>query len=199
MSPSEKISSREAITFGQFSLFPAARSLEHDGRPVALGSRAIEILSLLLERAGTVVDKKELIARAWPHVTVVESGLKVQVASLRKVLRDGQDGNRYIATVSGRGYSFVAPVERSGKALHAKSEIAGLRSPDEAQPFPSTKESRDEIIRHLSTYVSKYRLIAIREATPGTMGAVAAMDEVVAALESAMRFVSQSQLDKTIA
>src|SRR4029453_17627502 len=106
MSPSEKISSRDVIIFGKFCLSPTARSLERGGAPVAIGSRAIDILSLLLERAGTVVGKKELIARAWPHVTVVESGLKVQIASLRKLLKDGQDGNRYIATVSGRGYIF---------------------------------------------------------------------------------------------
>jgi DNA-binding winged helix-turn-helix (wHTH) protein len=117
MSEFEKHPSSEAIVFGKFSLSPAARLLELDGEPVTIGSRALDILCLLLERAGMVVSKDDLIARAWPHVTVDGGGLKVQIASLRRILGDGQNGARYIATVTGRGYCFVAPAQRRAFAL----------------------------------------------------------------------------------
>ena len=65
---------------------------------------------VLVERAGEVVTKEELFARVWPGLVVEEGNLKTQVALLRKALRDGQAGARYLMTVPGRGYRFVAPV-----------------------------------------------------------------------------------------
>src|SRR6266853_4705550 len=99
-----------AITFGPFRLFAAQRLLLEGEKPVRLGSRAFDILTALVERAGEVVGKEDLIARAWPRTFVEEANLKIQVSALRRVLGDGQGGRRYIATVPGRGYNFVAPV-----------------------------------------------------------------------------------------
>ena len=79
---------------------------------VRLGSRALEILAGLVERPGELVSKDELTARVWSNTVVEESNLKVNVCALRRALGEGQPGGRYIATVSGRGYRFVAPVER---------------------------------------------------------------------------------------
>ena len=67
----------------------------------------------LVERTGDLVSKGELMARVWPDTLVEQCNLKVQVAAVRRTLRDGEKGNRYIATVPGRGYWFVAPVVRS--------------------------------------------------------------------------------------
>ena len=66
-----------------------------------LGGRAFDILAALVERAGKVVSKEELIARAWPTTTVEEASLTIQVSALRRALGDGQGLNRYIATVVG--------------------------------------------------------------------------------------------------
>ena len=66
------------------------------------GSRAFDILAALVERAGQVVGKEELIARAWPQTFVEEANLKIQVSALRRALGDGQGGHRYIVTVPGR-------------------------------------------------------------------------------------------------
>lgn len=99
-----------AIEFGPFCLRPVQRQLERGGHTVKIGSRALEMLTVLVERAGEIVPQSELIARIWPDTAVEESGVRVQLASLRKVLRDGQGGIRYIATVPGRGYCFVEPV-----------------------------------------------------------------------------------------
>ena len=81
--------------------------------PVELGARALDLLVALTSRAGKVVSKRELMAEVWPDVTVEENSLRFHVAGLRKALGDGQDGARYIATLAGRGYCFVAPVLRA--------------------------------------------------------------------------------------
>jgi predicted ATPase/DNA-binding winged helix-turn-helix (wHTH) protein len=102
--------SRNIVTFGPFRLNLAERRLERDGMPVQIGGRAFDILAALLEKPGEVVSKQQLIARVWPNIVVEESSLRVHIGSLRRVIDDGTDGNRYIANVPGRGYSFVGVV-----------------------------------------------------------------------------------------
>ncbi|MCK1500331.1 winged helix-turn-helix domain-containing protein [Bradyrhizobium sp. 188] len=98
------------LRFGPFELNVAERSLSKADRVIPLGGRAYDILVALLENAGEVVPKSELIAKAWPDVTVEEGSLRVHLSALRKTLGDGQFGNKYIANIQGRGYSFIAPV-----------------------------------------------------------------------------------------
>jgi predicted ATPase/DNA-binding winged helix-turn-helix (wHTH) protein len=98
--------------FGPFELNVAERSLRKVDQAIPLGGRAYDILIALLENAGEVVGKAELIARAWPDVTVEEGSLRVHLSALRKALGDGQFGNKYIASIQGQGYSFIAPVAR---------------------------------------------------------------------------------------
>jgi predicted ATPase/DNA-binding winged helix-turn-helix (wHTH) protein len=108
-----KPKSGQEITFGPFCLYPDARILLRSDKPVQLGSRAREMLLLLVERAGEVVKKRELMARVWPDTIVEEGTLRVHIASLRKVLGDGLGGVRYVENVTGFGYRFIAPVTRS--------------------------------------------------------------------------------------
>src|ERR1700747_844336 len=100
------------LKFGPFELSIGERSLRREGVVLPLGSRALDILIYLAERPGEVIAKKELIDHGWPDVNVEEGSLRVHVAAIRKALRDGQCGNRYIANVKGRGYSFVGSVVR---------------------------------------------------------------------------------------
>jgi len=102
------------LTFGPFELSNDQRELRRDGVVLPLGSRALEILIYLAERPGEVIAKKELIEHVWPDVTVEEGSLRVHVAAIRKALGDGKFGNRYIANVQGRGYSFVGTVAGVG-------------------------------------------------------------------------------------
>jgi DNA-binding winged helix-turn-helix (wHTH) protein len=102
--------SGRAFSFGQFQLLPSQRLLLEGTKRVHIGSRAFDILSTLVERAGDVVGKDELIARVWPKVFVDESNLKTQVSALRRALGEARTGRCYIVTIPGRGYSFVAPV-----------------------------------------------------------------------------------------
>jgi DNA-binding winged helix-turn-helix (wHTH) protein len=96
-----------ASAFGPFRLFPAHKLLLEGDAPVRIGSRALDILIALVERAGDLVTKKELLVSAWPTTTVDEANLRVHIAGLRKLLGDGQSGARYIVNVAGRGYRFV--------------------------------------------------------------------------------------------
>src|SRR5215831_12771280 len=84
------------ISFGSFRLFPTQFLLLEGGKPVSLGSRALEILIVLLERPGELVSKEELMSRVWPNVFVEPANLTVHMSALRRTLRDGRDGNRFI-------------------------------------------------------------------------------------------------------
>ena len=79
-------------------------------KPVHLGSRALEILIVLLERPGELITKQELLARVWPNIFVEPANLTVHISALRRTLRDGRDGNRFIINIPGRGYGFVGDV-----------------------------------------------------------------------------------------
>jgi DNA-binding winged helix-turn-helix (wHTH) protein len=98
------------ISFGPFRLLPAQLLLLKGDEPVPLGSRALHILIALLERPGELVTRQELMARVWPNLFVEPANLTVHISALRRRLRDGRDGNRFIINISGRGYCFVAPV-----------------------------------------------------------------------------------------
>jgi DNA-binding winged helix-turn-helix (wHTH) protein len=80
------------LEFGPFKLIPSSRMLLEGDKECRLGSRALEILTVLLERAGETVTKQELLTRAWPGMFVDEANLRVHIAALRKVLGDGQSG-----------------------------------------------------------------------------------------------------------
>jgi predicted ATPase/DNA-binding winged helix-turn-helix (wHTH) protein len=98
--------------FGAFELLSQRQLLFYAGTPVHVGSRALSILTLLVERAGTLVSRDELIAAAWPTTFVDDSNLKVNIAHLRRVLENYDPRQDYIANVPVRGYRFVAPVRR---------------------------------------------------------------------------------------
>jgi adenylate cyclase len=97
--------------FGDFRLDRGKRLLlRHDGAIVPLAAKAYETLSYLLEHAGTVVGKEELIRAVWPDTAVEENNLTQNISLLRRLFGEGRGEHRYIATVPGRGYQLVAPV-----------------------------------------------------------------------------------------
>jgi DNA-binding winged helix-turn-helix (wHTH) protein len=101
------------VSFGPFRLLAAQFLLLEGDKPVPLGSRALEILIALLERAGELVTKKELMDLIWPNVFVEPANLTVHISALRRALRDGRNGNRFIINIPGRGYRFVASIKVS--------------------------------------------------------------------------------------
>lgn len=101
-------------SFGPFTLSPVERLLERDGLPVRLGGRALDLLIALVESAGEIVSKKDLIARVWPNIVVEEGSLRFHMVAIRKALGEGEGGSRYIVNTANKGYTFVAIVECDG-------------------------------------------------------------------------------------
>ncbi|MBV9587694.1 MAG: winged helix-turn-helix domain-containing protein, partial [Alphaproteobacteria bacterium] len=87
--------------------------------PVALGSRALDLLGLLLERQGTLVSKAEIMEAVWPRTIVEDGNLTVQISALRRILDRDRKSGSCIQTVPGRGYRFVAPLARDQNAAHS--------------------------------------------------------------------------------
>ncbi|MGY4480199.1 winged helix-turn-helix domain-containing protein [Bradyrhizobium sp. USDA 3364] len=113
------------LGFGPFELSTRERVLRRDGQVLPLGDRALDILIYLVDRPGEVIAKQELMDHVWPDVTVEEGSLRVHVAAIRKALGDGRFGNRYVANIKGRGYSFVGAVVGLGDGKNG-----GSHSPD---------------------------------------------------------------------
>lgn len=105
---------KRTYCFGEYRFTPCRQLLLNRDSPVPLGSRALDLLHLLVMRAGEVVSKDHLIAHAWPTTLVHESNLKVTVAALRRALGRPEAEPSPIATVPGRGYRFVAPLRIVG-------------------------------------------------------------------------------------
>src|SRR6202012_3064716 len=137
------------ISFGPFRLFAAERRLKKGDETLQLGGRALDTLIALVERAGEVVTQGELISRVWPDVTVEEANLRVHIASLRKALGDGRGGARYIVTLSGRGYCFVAPVTRSAPQHSPSRDAAAFDRLQRLPPKLARMIGRDDTIRGL--------------------------------------------------
>jgi predicted ATPase/DNA-binding winged helix-turn-helix (wHTH) protein len=151
---------REAVSFGPFSLVPNERLLTRDGKPVDLGTRALDIVLALVARPQEVVGKDVLLRAVWPGVTVEESSLRFHIAGLRKVLGDGKDGARYITTLPGRGYCFVAPVARSSD--RGETQAPAARAHETNLPArPIGMLGRDDDVARLSSLLGFVRLVTV--------------------------------------
>src|SRR6516225_86233 len=90
--------------------------------PVTIGSRALDVLSVLVERYGRLVSKEEIMAAVWPGTVVADSNLPIQILALRRVLDHRRAGSS-IQTVAGRGYRFVVPVTRAERKFSEAIEV----------------------------------------------------------------------------
>jgi len=115
----QALPARRSFAFGPFLLKPEQQLLLKREAPVKIGGRALDILTALVEKPGELVDKRTLISRVWPNTYVEETNLKVNVAGLRRALEDDPSLPRFIATVVGRGYRFIAPVRAAGSPAPA--------------------------------------------------------------------------------
>jgi DNA-binding winged helix-turn-helix (wHTH) protein len=149
------------VSFGPFRLFAAERLLKKGDEALQVRARALDTLIALIERAGEVVTQRELISRVWPDVTVEEANLRVNIGSLRKALGDGHEGARYIVTVPGRGYSFVAPVTLSKPQPSPSRAAAFSDRPQRLPPRLTRMIGRDDTIRALSAQLMMWRFVSI--------------------------------------
>jgi DNA-binding winged helix-turn-helix (wHTH) protein len=107
--------------FGPFCLDPVRRRLLRDGEPVPVTPKAFDTLLALVRQSGETLGKDDLMRQVWPGAVVEENNLNQNITALRKSLGDSRHASRYIATIPGLGYRFVAEVEKvpSGEAAQA--------------------------------------------------------------------------------
>lgn len=123
----------DEFRFGPFVLGAANRSLMLNGSVVALGSRAIDILFFLVSEPGRLRSNEEIVSHAWPNTFVDESNLRVHLSAIRKALGDTRSPPSYIANIPGRGYQFIAPVQRTAIPTTSPPEVAsGIYGRDSA-------------------------------------------------------------------
>jgi len=135
--------------FGPFLLMPAQRCLLNGVDEVRLNKRAFDLLVMLVQRAGSVISHDELIAQVWSSTVVEEVNLRVHISSLRSVLREGGEQQRYIDNIPGQGYCFVAPV-----VVYDEQAL-------ELELSPAPLLGRDADIARLATDVPQRRFISI--------------------------------------
>ncbi|WP_050401769.1 ATP-binding protein [Bradyrhizobium embrapense] len=146
--------------FGPFRLSTSKRVLLEGERVIRLGSKAIEILIALVERAGELVSKRELVEIAWPDTFVVEANLTVQVAALRRALGEDDNANQYIVNSPGRGYRFVAPI----KVLEEERPAIDQAATQAAHNLPAQLNrlvGRAEALRSMRQKLADSRLLSI--------------------------------------
>jgi TolB-like protein len=104
--------------------------------PVPLGSRALDVLGVLVARAGELVSRDDIIAAVWPATVVEDNNLNIQIAALRRVLDQGR-AQSCIQTIAGHGYRFVGRVTREGEGARPRLSIVVL-------PFTNLSEDREQ-------------------------------------------------------
>ena len=154
------------LRFGPFELSIGERVLRRDGQVLPLGDRALDILIYLADRPGEVIAKQELIDHVWSDVTVEEGSLRVHVAAIRKALGDGQFGNRYIANIKGRGYSFVGTVVPLAGGTESRN--AKFRHQGRLPVRPIMMIGRETVVSEVSDKLRDERFVTLLG--PGGIG-----------------------------
>ena len=146
-------------SFGPFRVRATERLLEKDCTSLKIGSRALDILIVLLEHAPDVVSKRDLMRRVWGKLVVDEVSLRFHVAALRKRLGDGACSVRYIKNIPGRGYCFAGVVTWA-EAAAMPQKIAPATAPQLPRE-PLLVVGRDNAVRELITLLKKERFVSI--------------------------------------
>jgi predicted ATPase/DNA-binding winged helix-turn-helix (wHTH) protein len=160
MNSLRNINSDAVLRFGPYAFHLRQRLILEGDRPLRMGGRALDILQVLVERAGSVVSKDALIAHVWPTSVVEEINLRVHIAALRRALGDGQNEQRYIVNIPQRGYSFIAPVQcdRAGTPVPVETQ----HKPQHNLPVRLTPVTgRDSIIGSVVRQLPVRRLMTL--------------------------------------
>ncbi|WP_133707873.1 ATP-binding protein [Rhizobium sp. BK313] len=187
---------KDGLSFGPFHLIASERLLTREGVPIELGARALEILVVLISTPNEIVSKKDLMSRVWPDVIVEEGSLRFHVARLRKALGDGQDGARYITTLPGRGYCFVAPVSQLSSPRDGSLVVTANFSHANLPSRLSRMVGRDDDVLKLSAQLNASRFVTIVGAggVGKTTVAIAVGHHLIEAFSGAVLFVDLGML-----
>ncbi|HUR97893.1 MAG TPA: transcriptional regulator, partial [Pyrinomonadaceae bacterium] len=155
----------DRIAFAEFELDRAHRRLYRGGEPVAMYGKAFDLLEFLVTRNGAVVSKDEILESVWPGQFVEESNLSVQVSALRKALGERADDPRFLVTIPGKGYKFVADLARPDDDATTLNRAAVLEPPagrererEEVKRVPASTSSNHHAI---GTVAAAFVFIAV--------------------------------------
>lgn len=188
---------RRVYAFDNYLLYVAERRLEKDGLAIHIGSRAFDLLVALAESAGKVVGKEQLLARAWPGLTVDEGSLRYHINLLRKAIRGDEGNARYIANVPGRGYCLVVPT-----TVVASSSAAPRPFPERGgEVIPRRLDrmiGRDEDVSRIIGQLEAYRFVTLHG--PGGIGkttvAVAVVHQMLGGYGGAVYFLDLTVIEE---
>ncbi len=156
--------------FGPFRLEADAEMLFIGTEPIALGRRAVALLRVLLERAGTPVTKDALLEAAWPGLAIEESNLTVQIAALRRIFAEVDGGTTWIETLPRRGYRYIGPPVATGSnASQQSSPPLGMSDKPSIAVLPFSNLSGDPaqdyfsdgITEDIITELSRFRSLFV--------------------------------------
>lgn len=184
------------LSFGPFIVTPHERLVTRDGVALPIGAKSFDTLIALMSRPNQVVSKWDLMGLVWPGMAVEETNLRFHIAALRKALGDGKDGARYITTLSGRGYCFVAPISqvavRAEPRLPPRAELPPVKLPNRLQRMIG----RADAVANVSDKLVTSRFVTI--VGPGGVGktavAVAIAHDLLATFAEAAHFVDLAAL-----
>jgi predicted ATPase/DNA-binding winged helix-turn-helix (wHTH) protein len=186
--------SDECYEFASFRLFPRRRMLLRGDQRIAIGGRALDLLLLLVTRAGNIVRIDDLMRLVWPNVTVEEANVRVQMGILRKVLSQCDEASRAIDTVPNRGYCFVLSVR------HHPNMVEPDRSRLPRHPvlpiLPNSTVGREDAVHIIEAALDQHRLVTITG--PGGIGkttvAIATAKRYAEKFQGLIRFVDLSHV-----
>ncbi|WP_213736890.1 winged helix-turn-helix domain-containing protein [Bradyrhizobium sp. dw_411] len=189
MSDQAAVPEGRALLFGPFRLFASERLLFEGDKPVRLGSRALDLLVALTDRAGDLVSKRDLVNIVWPDTLVVEANLTVHIAALRRTLGDGQSAARYIVNSPGRGYRFVAPITFADAPAPADLQVK--TAPNNLPVQLTRLIGRATILKEVTHRLSTQRLLTLTGAAGigKTAVALSAAEELLPAYDHGIWFI----------
>jgi DNA-binding winged helix-turn-helix (wHTH) protein/TolB-like protein len=135
---------KHLYVFGPFRFDPDERLLLREGKPVPLSPKLTETLFILVQNAGRLVDKDELMRRVWPDAFVEDGNLNKNISALRKTLGQWNGGREYIETVPKRGYRFVASLNRSPE-VDSSFQLQPVTGTEKDAPLKRTYSLRTKI------------------------------------------------------
>jgi TolB-like protein len=186
----------DPVSFGRYVFARSSHSLQRDGEPVALGSRAAALLDALIAANGGVVRKAELIDAAWPNIVVEDRNLTVQIAALRNILGERADGQPWIKTVARVGYRLVRDMQPpvllpSGKPSLVVLPFLNLSNDPEQEYFA------DGVVEDLITALSRFKTFSVVARNSAFVYKGRAVDVRQVAKDLCIRYVVEGSVRRT--
>ncbi len=141
MSAPKLLTGKHNLTFGRYRLRTRERVLERDGKPLAIPEKTLEVLFILLDSPGELVEKETLKQKVWPGIFVEDTNIGFQISTLRKLLGESANAPKFIATVPKRGYRFIAEVGEEPETLAPTRYDDSAREPT---PEPELSKPKTE-------------------------------------------------------